>query len=400
MKKFLFIFLLIPALARATSPGGTSVPPSGSITDINGDVWKFGTNTCCGGSLEVFKNGTDPTLPANQTFGDILRICFGATPSDPVLINLLADDHTNWYTWDGTSFSNNPIGTSPQCAAGNFLTVNAGDNLQTVINAASLGQTILITSGTTFTGNFTLPVKSGSTCLTIQSSNPPPVGVRVSPSSVGFAKLQTNNSSPVIATAASSHDYCLIGLELTTTASNTGDLITFGDGSASQNMLSLVPTRLSIERSYVHGNATSGTKRGVALNSAITTIKDSYFTDFKVVGQEAQAIGGWNGPGPYTITNNHLEGAGQGILFGGADTFITNLVPNNIIITNNFITRPLSWRSVWTVKNTLELKNAQNVTITGNVLENSWADGQTGYCIVLTVRNQDNTNNWATIQNV
>src|SRR5438552_9430098 len=324
MKKFLFIFILIPALARAqVSFQGTSVPPSGSIIDANNAIWKFGTNTCCGGSLEVLRNGIDPVGPS-QSFADIIRICSN-------VINVLGDDHITWFSWNGTSFSG--VGTSAPCAAGNFLTVNAGDNLQTVINAASLGQTILITSGATFTGNFTLPVKSGSTCLTIQSSNPPPVGLRVSPSSAGFAKLQTNNSSPVIATAASSHDYCLIGLELTTTASNTGDLITFGDGSAAQNMLSLVPTRFSIERSYIHGNATSGTKRGVALNSAITTIKDSYFTDFKVEDQEAQAIGGWNGPGPYAITNNHLEGAGQGILFGGADTSITNLVPNNIIIT-------------------------------------------------------------------
>ena len=43
----------------------------------------------------------------------------------------------------------------------------------------------------------------------------------------------------------------------------------------------------------------------------------------------------------------------------------------------------------WTVKNLFELKNAQQVTIDGNVIENVWAAGQYGYAIVLTPRNQN-----------
>ena len=51
------------------------------------------------------------------------------------------------------------------------LTVNAGGDLQAALNAARPGDTILLQAGATFTGNFVLPVKSGSTTdITIRSS--------------------------------------------------------------------------------------------------------------------------------------------------------------------------------------------------------------------------------------
>jgi hypothetical protein len=54
----------------------------------------------------------------------------------------------------------------------------------------------------------------------------------------------------------------------------------------------------------------------------------------------------------------------------------------------------------WTVKNLLELKNAKNVVIDGNIFENNWTDGQTGIPILFTVRNQDGTAPYSIIENV
>jgi hypothetical protein len=48
----------------------------------------------------------------------------------------------------------------------------------------------------------------------------------------------------------------------------------------------------------------------------------------------------------------------------------------------------------------LELKNAQRVVIDGNVLENNWADAQVGIGIVFTPRGENDTNPWATVQDV
>ena len=101
-----------------------------------------------------------------------------------------------------------------------------------------------------------------------------------------------------------------------------GDIIQLGDGSSSQNTLAKVPHHLMLSHLYIHGNPLVGQKRCVALNAAHVTIKDSHIAECKAVGQDSQAIGGWNGPGPYVIDNNYLEGAGENILIGGADPSI------------------------------------------------------------------------------
>ena len=91
---------------------------------------------------------------------------------------------------------------------------------------------------------------------------------------------------------------------------------------------------------YVHGDPHLGQKRGIALNAATVTISDSYVSDCKGVGQDTQAIGGWNGPGPYVIENNYLEAAGENVLFGGSDPAIPNLVADGITFRGNYFSRP------------------------------------------------------------
>ena len=51
------------------------------------------------------------------------------------------------------------------------------------------------------------------------------------------------------------------------------------------------------------------------------------------------------------------------------------------------------------MKNTFELKNAQRVTLEGNLLENCWSAGQYGYAIVLTPRNSGAAP-WTRVQDV
>ena len=108
---------------------------------------------------------------------------------------------------------------------------------------------------------------------------------------------------------------------------------------------------------------------------------DSHLSDFKEVGADSQAIAGWSGPGPYRIANNYLEGAGENVMFGGADPSIKDLVPSDIEIVRNHIAKPLTWKigdpsyagTAWSVKNLLELKNARRVLIEGNLFERNWA---------------------------
>ena len=65
------------------------------------------------------------------------------------------------------------------------IVVRAGDNLQTALNTAQPGDVLMLDAGATFTGNFTLPVKSGASYITIRSSAAdallPATGVRITP---------------------------------------------------------------------------------------------------------------------------------------------------------------------------------------------------------------------------
>ena len=99
-----------------------------------------------------------------------------------------------------------------------------------------------------------------------------------------------------------------------------------------------------LDRVYIHGEPKTGTQRGIALNSGDTTIVNSYISDIKAIGQDSQAICGWNGPGPYRIENNYLEAAGENVMFGGATPTIQNLVPSNITIRRNHFSKNLAWQ--------------------------------------------------------
>jgi hypothetical protein len=164
-----------------------------------------------------------------------------------------------------------------------------------------------------------------------------------------------------------------------------------------------------VERCIVRANsAKQGLQRGIGLQSASTDILDCRIEGCKYVGADSQAIAGWNGPGPCKIINNYIEGAGENVLFGGADPGIADLVPTDITFKRNHCSKPLSWRvsdpsyagAHWTVKNIFELKNARKVLVEGNIFENNWSDAQTGVAILFTPRNQEGSAPWCTVEDV
>jgi hypothetical protein len=296
--------------------------------------------------------------------------------------------------------------TSAVTPGAGTITVRAGDDLQAALIAANPGDTILVEAGATFVGNFVLPPKSGRSYITIRSSAPdsslPGNSSRIDPSySPRLPKLRSPNGAPVLSTSPGAHHYRLQFLEFLANPRGGGDIITLGDGSPAQNSLALVPHDLIVDRVYVHGDVTYGQKRGIALNSASTSILNSYISEIKAVGQDSQAIGGWNGPGPYEIVNNYLEAAGENLMFGGGDPAIPNLVPSDITVRRNHLSKQLIWRGQpWSVKNIFELKNAQRVIVDGNIMEYNWQAAQSGYAIVLTPRNQDGGAPWSVVQDV
>src|SRR5262245_6583833 len=219
------------------------------------------------------------------------------------------------------------VGSSASVLAAT-INVPAGGDLQAAINAAQNGDVIVLAAGATFVGNFVLPNKPGvTTPIVIRSSTPdtslPPASVRITPASAPLlAKIKSPNSMSSLRTAPGAHHWTLVFLEFQANLNGYGEIISLGAGDSSQTTLDQVPHDLVLDRIYVHGDALLGQKRGIALHSRDTSIVNSYISDCKAIGQDTQAIGGFNGPGNYLIENNYLEGAGENVLLGGADPMI------------------------------------------------------------------------------
>jgi hypothetical protein len=305
------------------------------------------------------------------------------------------------------------LDTTPVAAAGRTITVNAGGSFQAALNSAQPGDVIALQPGAVFTGPFTLPTKSGSGWITIRSatadSNLPPAGTRVTPAHASvMPKLQGPSSQAAITTAPGAHHYRFVGVEIRPVPGTyTFGLVLLGSGG--ERDVSALPSNIVFDRCYIHGDPNLGGKRGVGLNSRSTAIIDSYLSDWKGQGQDTQAIAGWNGPGPFKIVNNYIEGAGENVMFGGSDPAITNLVPSDIEFRRNLVAKPMAWNhndpgayagKRWTIKNLFELKNAARVMVDGNVFQNNWVDAQSGFAVQLTVRNQDGGAPWSTLRDI
>lgn len=288
------------------------------------------------------------------------------------------------------------------------LNVPAGGDLQEALNNARPGDTIYLQPGATYTGNFILRPRQGNNTrpTTIRTAGPDPVpaGERMSPDRAAtLAKLRSPNNLPALATAPLARGWRVELVEFLANREGAGDIITLGDGSSAQNRVATIPSDLALDRVYIHGDASQGQKRGISLNAARVEVTNSYISDIMAVGQDSQAIAGWNGPGDYRIENNFIEAAGENILFGGAQPGILELTPSNITIRRNTISKPLSWRQPganWQIKNLLELKNARNVVIEDNLLERNWSQAQSGYAILFTVRSEGGGCPWCEVSDV
>jgi hypothetical protein len=309
-------------------------------------------------------------------------------------------------------------------APGITTTVNSGGNLQAALKNAKCGDTILLQAGATFSGVFMFPNKSCDNAhwIIVRTSSDdsllPAQGSRLTPCYAGvsslpgrpafncrstknvLAKLVMNRASagPVIFAAGANH-YRLIGLELTRTP-GTG-LVT-GLATAPANAAT---SHIIYDRIWFHGTAQDETTRGVQLGGGTyVSIIDSFFTDFHCVSlgacSDSQAVNGGisNHPmGPYKIVNNFLEAASENILFGGGGATFT---PADIEITHNHMFKPLTWMkgragfvggrngNPFSVKNLLEMKNAQRVLLDSNIMENTWGGfSQVGFSLLFTPKN-------------
>jgi hypothetical protein len=292
------------------------------------------------------------------------------------------------------------VGNSSSASSGETIRVPARGDFQKALDRANPGDTIILEAGAFYVGSFTLPAKQSAGTdadyITIRTSAPDSdltsAGQRIT--SAFAAKMpkliSPGNNQPVLMTAPYAHHYRFIAVEFApqSASADVRNIITLGDGSEAQNKLEMIPHHLILDRCYIHAYPTQDVQRAVALNSAETSIINCYISEIHSKTYDAQAIWGWNGPGPFHIVNNHLESSGECLGFGGAVPGIKGLVPSDIEIRHNHLIKPVAWRGVWMVKQLLEFKCGQRVVVDANVMEYNWADAQAGFAVGLAVRTE------------
>lgn len=317
---------------------------------------------------------------------------------------------------DGIRLPQSFVDVSYPGISGRTIEVASDGDFQAALDQAAPGDEIVLQAGSPYVGNFRLPKKSGDNWIVIRTSNMNGIskeGQRVNPEehSASMPKIISPNTMPAVSTESGAHHYRLVGIEITTQHSNTEFThtnVVALHAPDNQDLMEKVPHHIIFDRAYIHGTPTGNVRRGVAINGAHMAVINSYLSDFHEIGADTQAIAGWIGPGPFRISNNYLEAAGENIMFGGGDPKIQDLVPSDIEITGNHFFKPLSWKEGdasyagihWTVKNLFELKNARRVFVDSNLFENNWADAQIGTAILLKSANQDGECEWCVTEHV
>lgn len=176
----------------------------------------------------------------------------------------------------------------------------------------------------------------------------------------------------------------LIGL--TIDGATTGTILTGADG-------------VTLDACVLNGNA-AGQHRGILANAKGMRIRTTKILNIQR-DIDTQAIAGWDRTDDLVVSACHLEASGENFLLGGDSSSSADNMPRNVTLTGCYLSKRPEWRaSAATCKNLVELKVGDTVAMVDNVLDYSFVDGQIGYAVVLTVRNEYGSSPWSTIRNV
>lgn len=315
----LLLWVFMPALlwAQPTNPNARVCNVT-AVSTAEADV-QAAVNAAKAGMVICVPAGTSAwSTPVTVTGNNLVII--GDGPTRTIIT-------VNGFTISGTNVVvlGMNLTSLPGCSSAITTTVMGGADLQAAINAAVPCTILQLQAGATFTGNYTLPNKAANMgtielTTTAAAGSLPAPGVRTGPSYTAFMPtLQSSNTSPALATVAGANHYLLRHVAFGPNPQGFYTVLNLGFGDSQQQFASQQPTDILIDQCYLTGDPIAGQQRGIELEGVRLSVTNSYLENFHSVGQDGQCIAGWNGHGPYTITNNYLQCATETILFGGAD---------------------------------------------------------------------------------
>ncbi len=147
---------------------------------------------------------------------------------------------------------------------------------------------------------------------------------------------------------------------------------------------------------------------GVAFNADNSWMQNGYIEKIHWASSESHAASYGFDNGPTKIVNNWMEGGSATLFSGGAPADSSGGPGSDNEIRENYLGRDLNYRLLtatasnspkppwgcgpfdgtashntcpfnWAIKNSLEMKEGHRNLVDGNIIENSWSDGQSGF---------------------
>ena len=180
-----------------------------------------------------------------------------------------------------------------------------------------------------------------------------------------------------------------------------GDVIRIGTGREAN--AGKMARRISIRQVLIQGDRTWGQKRGIAANGQDIDITQVWCEEVFAPGQDTQCIGAWNGGKRVSVRYSYLAAGAENLMIGGAPIASPEMVPEDWIIEDVILHKPLRWKEDGRnrqVKNLLEFKHGRNLTARRVLAVNNWRAAQDGMGLLITYATNGPCRDCGNLENV